>query len=381
MSMAQAAGHAYALLADGSTVEIRPAGPADFGAVKAMHEAMSPDNIYMRFFSLSKLAAETEARRICRDPAARPCGAAGAVGRRGSGLRQLRGAQRTSGPGDVAEVAFAVADHMHHSGIATLLLEHLVSLARSYQITVFTAQTLSENTADAQGVRRCRPAGPASLSRTGSMSMTIPLPTPERWNRPGQLPGTPWPSGRRLRGHRQPPARACPRVGRGHRREPAPGHGRPGDPGQHPHRRVRGPAVRGQPARPADQRRAVPGLGGRPARARRPGRDRGPARGGAGRGRAVRPARRTVPGGDHVRPRCRRLRRPARGVPPARHAAGRPELLRRGRARHRPGCHVRRPAPAARRGRADPAVRRPGLRHGRPAVPARHRDLLVRVGR
>ena len=33
MSTAQAAGHAYALLADGSTVEIRPAGTADFIAV------------------------------------------------------------------------------------------------------------------------------------------------------------------------------------------------------------------------------------------------------------------------------------------------------------------------------------------------------------
>ncbi len=69
MSMAQAAGHAYALRADGSTVEIRPAGPADFGAVKAMHEAMSPDNLYLRFFNVSRLAAETEARRICRNPA------------------------------------------------------------------------------------------------------------------------------------------------------------------------------------------------------------------------------------------------------------------------------------------------------------------------
>ena len=68
MSTAQAAGHAYALLADGSTVEIRPAGPADFDAVKAMHEAMSPDNIYLRFFNFSRLAAETEARRICREP-------------------------------------------------------------------------------------------------------------------------------------------------------------------------------------------------------------------------------------------------------------------------------------------------------------------------
>ncbi len=46
-----------------------------------------------------------------------------------------------------AEVAFAVADHMHHRGIATLLLEHLVSWARQQQITAFTAQTLSENRA------------------------------------------------------------------------------------------------------------------------------------------------------------------------------------------------------------------------------------------
>jgi hypothetical protein len=39
-------GQVYALLADGTTVEIRPADPGDFGAVKAMHEALSPDNTY-----------------------------------------------------------------------------------------------------------------------------------------------------------------------------------------------------------------------------------------------------------------------------------------------------------------------------------------------
>jgi acyl-CoA synthetase (NDP forming) len=36
---------------------------------------------------------------------------------------------------------------MHHRGIATLLLEHLVSWARPQQITAFTAETLSENRA------------------------------------------------------------------------------------------------------------------------------------------------------------------------------------------------------------------------------------------
>ncbi len=146
MSRAQAAGHAYALLTDGSTVEICPAGPADFDAVKAMHEAMSPGNAYMRFFNLSRLAAETEARRICREP--RPgqvtllALSAGEVV--GCASYALAG---SADSGNVAQVAFAVADHMHHRGIATLLLEHLVSFARSHQITVFTAQTLSENTA------------------------------------------------------------------------------------------------------------------------------------------------------------------------------------------------------------------------------------------
>ncbi|MGC1753673.1 MAG: GNAT family N-acetyltransferase, partial [Trebonia sp.] len=60
----------YALLADGSTVQIRAAAAGDFAAVKAMHEAMSPDNAYLRFFSTSRTAAEREARRVTREPGA-----------------------------------------------------------------------------------------------------------------------------------------------------------------------------------------------------------------------------------------------------------------------------------------------------------------------
>jgi hypothetical protein len=29
---------------------------------------MSPDNLYLRFFSMSPLVAEQEARRVCREP-------------------------------------------------------------------------------------------------------------------------------------------------------------------------------------------------------------------------------------------------------------------------------------------------------------------------
>src|SRR5262249_50758726 len=68
VNMAQPPTAVYALLADGTTVETRPAGPADFDAVKAMHEAMSPDNSYLRFFHVSRLSAEIEARRISGNP-------------------------------------------------------------------------------------------------------------------------------------------------------------------------------------------------------------------------------------------------------------------------------------------------------------------------
>ena len=56
----------YALLSDGSTVEIKHAQAADADDVRRMHEQMSPDNSYFRFFSFSPQAPEREAKRLCR---------------------------------------------------------------------------------------------------------------------------------------------------------------------------------------------------------------------------------------------------------------------------------------------------------------------------
>jgi acyl-CoA synthetase (NDP forming)/GNAT superfamily N-acetyltransferase len=134
----------YALLADGTTVEIRPAGPDDFDAVKAMHQAMSPNNTYLRFFNISRLSAETEARRVCRDPEP---GRATLLALAGGAVVGVASYVTLREQPEQAEVAFAVADDMHHRGIATLLLEHLVSHARSHGITTFSAETLSENKA------------------------------------------------------------------------------------------------------------------------------------------------------------------------------------------------------------------------------------------
>ena len=140
-----------------------------------MHAKMSPQDLYRRFFSMGRLAAEQEARRVCREPA--PDRAAllavlegqvvgcGSYGLADDGSRS-------------AEIAMGVADDMHSRGIGTLLLEHLVSLARGRGVRAFEAETLTDNApmlqvfADA-GLRAHRALA------DGVYEISFPLPTSE----------------------------------------------------------------------------------------------------------------------------------------------------------------------------------------------------------
>jgi acyl-CoA synthetase (NDP forming)/RimJ/RimL family protein N-acetyltransferase len=161
----------YALLTDGSTVEIRHAGPQDAEAVRDMHAAMSPDNIYRRFFSVNPDAADQEARRVSREPGPDHEALLAWLGGRLVGVASY---EVTGRPG-AAEIAFAVPDDMHGRGIATLLLEHLVSLARRHQLHAFTAEALADNAAM---LRVFADAGLPVQRRLsdGVVTLTFPLP-------------------------------------------------------------------------------------------------------------------------------------------------------------------------------------------------------------
>ena len=162
---------AYALLTDGSSVQIRQARPDDADAVRAMHAAMSEDYMYLRFFSLSPGNADREAERVCR--AAEPSHVA-LLACRGSEVVGVATYEMNDNA-PTAEVALAVADRFHRHGIATLLLEHLVSIARQRHVRAFTATTLAENFAM---LRIFADAGlPAHKeSYAGAVDVTIPLP-------------------------------------------------------------------------------------------------------------------------------------------------------------------------------------------------------------
>jgi acyl-CoA synthetase (NDP forming)/GNAT superfamily N-acetyltransferase len=171
----QADASTYALLTDGATVEIRAARPQDFDAVRDMHVRMSPDNLYLRFFSMSRAVGEQEARRICRDPAPDHAALLAVLDGEvvGCGSYEQQGASSRS-----AEVAFTVADEVQNRGVGTLLLEHLISMARGRGFRAFRAETLTENAlmlkvfADA-GLR------PQRALADGVYDFTFPLPADE----------------------------------------------------------------------------------------------------------------------------------------------------------------------------------------------------------
>ena len=164
----------YALLTDGTTVLIAPARPEDEVAVRQMHAHMSPNNIYLRFFSISPLAADREASRVTRPPDSEHCALLAWLG---SQLVGVASYEPTGKPG-VAEIAFAVTDHMHGRGVATLLLDHLVSTARLRGLRAFTAETLADNVSMLRVFANAGLAARRQVS-DGVVETTFPLPSDE----------------------------------------------------------------------------------------------------------------------------------------------------------------------------------------------------------
>jgi acyl-CoA synthetase (NDP forming)/GNAT superfamily N-acetyltransferase len=132
---------AHALLADGTTVCIRPVVSSDHDQVQGLYEEMSADNLRLRFFSASRRSAALAANRACARPHPGYRGLLAETEGRIIGLAEYD----TGGTGDTADMSIAVADGLHHHGVGTLLVEHLVSAARAEGVTAFTADALSEN--------------------------------------------------------------------------------------------------------------------------------------------------------------------------------------------------------------------------------------------
>ncbi len=127
--------------ADGRTVRLRPVRPDDDESVLRFYERLSPESMYLRFFSPVPAAT---ARRTERLTQVDQYEHVVIVAEHGDELVAMARYDREV-PGDRAEVAFVVDDAHQGRGLGTLLLEHLAAIGRTQGVRRFVAMTLPQN--------------------------------------------------------------------------------------------------------------------------------------------------------------------------------------------------------------------------------------------
>lgn len=129
------------VLADGSTIQVRPIRPQDGPPLVSFHERQSRESVYFRYFSPRPRLSEQEVTHLTTvDGLDRMA----FVAERGGELLGVARYDRYPGR-PVAEVAFFTDDEMAGRGIATLLLEYLAAYGREVGISRFEAQVLPSN--------------------------------------------------------------------------------------------------------------------------------------------------------------------------------------------------------------------------------------------
>jgi GNAT superfamily N-acetyltransferase len=183
----QAAVRASLVLADGTEIGVRPAGPEDLDAVRAMHERCSATGRHRRYLGAEGPSAERLGRLLTP---ARGLALAASVG-----ADQIVAVANLTGEGVLAEAAVLVEDGWQGRGIGTALLRRLVMVAADSGYAALELHTLAENTAMLRTL--CRLGHAYTVDRDGPVvSITLPLrPDPQRTPVTGDTgsPGVPVP--------------------------------------------------------------------------------------------------------------------------------------------------------------------------------------------
>ncbi|HEU4894876.1 MAG TPA: GNAT family N-acetyltransferase, partial [Acidimicrobiia bacterium] len=130
------------VLRDGGGARVRPIRPDDGDLVRAFFERLGPESRYYRFFQVKNTLEPSEIEHFTNvDYHDRMALIALHEGEMIAVARY----DREPGPGDHAEVAFAVVDDQQGRGLGTRLLELLTAFARSHGIKSFRAFVLGEN--------------------------------------------------------------------------------------------------------------------------------------------------------------------------------------------------------------------------------------------
>jgi acetyl coenzyme A synthetase (ADP forming)-like protein len=134
------------ILRDGASIHVRAIRPDDGERLVEHFHRLSARSVYFRFFGAKRRLSDAEIAYFTQlDFGQRAALVATLIER---GAERIIGVARYATAADdrhTAEVAFAVADEHQGRGIGTLLLAHLLRVARQNGITEFRADVLGEN--------------------------------------------------------------------------------------------------------------------------------------------------------------------------------------------------------------------------------------------
>jgi RimJ/RimL family protein N-acetyltransferase len=135
-------------LKDGTMVTVRSIRAADREDLLAAFAALDQESIYTRFFTHKKELTETELRQLTGTDSDHVV--ALVVATRSQEAEKLLGGGRYCSELPLcvsrsAELAFMTADAQHGCGIASLILKHLVLIARDQGLPQFEADVLAHN--------------------------------------------------------------------------------------------------------------------------------------------------------------------------------------------------------------------------------------------
>lgn len=173
-------------IGDGSSLLMRPIEPDDREALVDGFSRLSPESRYRRFFAPLTKLNETDLRYLTEVDHSNHEAIIATV----PGSGEMVGVARfvRSEEPKVAEVAVTVADDWHGRGVATALLEMLVSRAREEGIECFLALILDENDAAIELFKQLSEGDPEPRrSASGHLELAIEL--PEEDSVPGTLLG------------------------------------------------------------------------------------------------------------------------------------------------------------------------------------------------
>ncbi|HET9186095.1 MAG TPA: GNAT family N-acetyltransferase [Solirubrobacterales bacterium] len=128
------------VLRDGSTVHLRPVRPEDEGTLREFFARLDAQSLAFRFFSGAVDVGRAAASLAAVDYAERY----GLLAVRGGG-RVVGHGLYVGGPGERAEVAFAIGAEMQGRGLGTILLAHLAEVADERGYATFVADVLPQN--------------------------------------------------------------------------------------------------------------------------------------------------------------------------------------------------------------------------------------------